>query len=77
MDSLVSTEWLAAHLGESDLRVVDSSWHMSATGRNGRDEYLQAHIPGARFIGFPTGGHLTVGHSAEIVDEVERFVRAH
>lgn len=50
MDSLVSTEWLAAHLGESDLRVVDSSWHMSATGRSGREEYLVAHVPGAAFL---------------------------
>src|SRR5256885_1986932 len=50
MDSLVSTEWLAAHLSESDLRVVDSSWHMAATGRRGRDEYCEAHITGARFL---------------------------
>lgn len=50
MESLVSTEWLAAHLGEPDLVVVDSSWHMPASGRSGRDEYLRAHIPGARFL---------------------------
>ena len=50
MDSLVSTDWLAEHLGEPDLVVVDSSWHMPATGRSGRDEYLAAHIPGARFL---------------------------
>lgn len=50
MDSLVSTEWLAEHLGEPDLVVVDSSWHMPASGRNGRSEYLEAHVPGARFL---------------------------
>lgn len=50
LESLVSTQWLAEHLGEPDLVVVDSSWHMPATGRSGRDEYLQAHIPGARFL---------------------------
>src|SRR4051812_27728033 len=50
MDSLVSTEWLAAHLGEADLKVVDSSWHMPATARSGRDEYLAAHVPGAVFL---------------------------
>ena len=50
MDSLVSTDWLAKHLGEADLTVVDSSWHMPATGRSGRDEYLAAHIPDARFL---------------------------
>ena len=50
MESLVSTDWLAEHLGEPDLVVVDSSWHMPASKRNGREEYLEAHIPGARFL---------------------------
>ena len=50
MESLVPTEWLEQHLGEPDLLVIDSSWHMPASGRNGHAEYLQAHIPGARFL---------------------------
>lgn len=50
MNDLVSTEWLADHLGEPDLVVVDASWHMPASGRHGRAEYETAHIPGARFL---------------------------
>jgi thiosulfate/3-mercaptopyruvate sulfurtransferase len=50
MDSLVSADWLETHLGEPDLVVVDASWFMPASGRSGRDEYLAAHIPGARFL---------------------------
>ena len=50
MDSLASTEWLAQHLGEPDLVVVDSTWFMPSSGRSGRDEYLAARIPGARFL---------------------------
>jgi thiosulfate/3-mercaptopyruvate sulfurtransferase len=50
MDSLVSTDWLARNLGERDLVAVDASWFMPASGRSGRDEYLAAHIPGARFL---------------------------
>lgn len=50
MDSLVSTEWLAANLGQSDLKIVDASWHMPASERSGRDEYLANHIPGAVFL---------------------------
>jgi len=50
MDSLVSTDWLQQHLGEPDLVAVDASWHMPASGRSGRDEYVAAHIPGARFL---------------------------
>ncbi|HWJ38824.1 MAG TPA: sulfurtransferase [Sphingomicrobium sp.] len=50
MDSLVSTDWLQHHLGDADLVSVDASWFMPALGRSGRDEYLAAHIPGARFL---------------------------
>ena len=50
MDSLVSTEWLAKHLGDGDLVVVDASWFMPSSGRSGHDEYLASHIPGARFL---------------------------
>ncbi len=50
MDSLVSTQWLAEHLGEPDLVIVDASWHMPATGRNGAEEFRLGHIPGARFF---------------------------
>lgn len=46
----VSTEWLASHLGAPNLVIVDGSWHMPATGRKGREEYLKAHIPGAVFF---------------------------
>ena len=50
MDSLVSTQWLASQLSAPGLVVVDSSWHMPASGRTARAEYLAAHIPGARFL---------------------------
>ena len=50
MDALVSAEWLWQHLGDADLVIVDASWHMPATGRSGREEYVAAHVPGARFL---------------------------
>lgn len=50
MDPVVSTAWLANRLRAPDVRVVDGSWHMPSEGRNGRAEYLQAHIPGAVFF---------------------------
>jgi len=49
-EALVSTEWLAAHLQAPDVRVVDASWFMPAAGRNPREEYDAAHIPGAVFF---------------------------
>jgi thiosulfate/3-mercaptopyruvate sulfurtransferase len=50
MDSLVSTQWLADRLGDHDLVVVDASWHKPSSGRSGRDEFNDRHIPGARFL---------------------------
>ena len=48
--TLVSTDWLASHLKDPDLRVLDGTWFMPSDGRDGRSEYLAAHIPGARFF---------------------------
>lgn len=48
--TLVSTEWLAAHLSDPDLRVLDGTWFMPDEGRDARAEYARAHIPGARFF---------------------------
>src|SRR5690242_2240407 len=50
MDPLVSTDWLARHLGEPDLVPIDCTWFMPSLGRDPRQEYLEAHIPGARFL---------------------------
>lgn len=48
--TLVSTAWLAAHLKDPDLRVLDASWYLPDAGRDARAEYGAAHIPGARFF---------------------------
>lgn len=48
MSFLISTEDLAARLGEPGLRIVDGSWHLD--GRDARSEFEQAHIPGAVFF---------------------------
>ncbi|MER2508201.1 3-mercaptopyruvate sulfurtransferase [Amaricoccus sp.] len=47
---LVSTEWLAAHLGAPDVRVLDASWYLPSAGRDAEAEFRVAHIPGARFF---------------------------
>ena len=50
MDPVVTTEWLAKHLSESDLRVVDGTWHMPQAKRDARAEFEAAHVPGATFF---------------------------
>ncbi|MFT5342938.1 MAG: thiosulfate/3-mercaptopyruvate sulfurtransferase [Paracoccaceae bacterium] len=48
--TLVSTDWLATHLKNPDLRILDASWYLPDAGRDPRAEYDAAHIPGARFF---------------------------
>ena len=48
--TLVSTDWLAAHPNDPDLRVLDASWYLPDMGRDGKAEYAKAHIPGARYF---------------------------
>jgi thiosulfate/3-mercaptopyruvate sulfurtransferase len=48
--TLVSTGWLAKHLKDPDLRVLDGTWYMPTEGRDAKAEYAQAHIPDARFF---------------------------
>lgn len=48
--TLVSTAWLADHIKDPDLRVIDASWFMPDMARDALAEYKAAHIPGARFF---------------------------
>lgn len=50
MRPLVTTDWLAAHIGEPKLRIADASWYLPQAGRNAKAEYAAAHIPGAVFF---------------------------
>ena len=37
--------------------------------------YTAAHIPKARFIGYPTGGHMLVGHQDDVRDAIVAFLK--
>jgi len=50
LDALVTTEWLAEHLSDPEVRIVDGTWHMPQLGRDARAEFTEAHIPGAVFF---------------------------
>jgi thiosulfate/3-mercaptopyruvate sulfurtransferase len=85
-DSLVTTDWLAAHVRDPSVRVVDMRGYVTtrpvapgveeASYRGARDEYLAGHITGAVYIDW----------TADIVDPddpvpaqvapAERFARA-
>jgi thiosulfate/3-mercaptopyruvate sulfurtransferase len=45
--SLVTTDWLAARLGEPALVVLDGSYYLATMKRDAAAEYRAGHIPGA------------------------------
>ena len=59
-DPLVTTDWLAGHLQDEDVRVVDIRGYVKKTDLGGgrqeaeyvgaRDEYDEAHVPGAVYV---------------------------
>jgi thiosulfate/3-mercaptopyruvate sulfurtransferase len=50
MSNLVSTAWLAEHLLNPDLILLDASWHLPTAKRDARAEYAAGHISGAVFF---------------------------
>jgi len=46
--SLVNPEWLENNIEK--VKIIDCSWHMPQTQRNGFDEYIEEHIPNAIFF---------------------------
>ena len=50
MDDLVTTDWLSRNLGAMDLAIVDCSFFMPADQRDPAADFLEGHIPGARFL---------------------------
>jgi thiosulfate/3-mercaptopyruvate sulfurtransferase len=53
-DPLVSTDWLAAHLDDPHVKIIDASYKMPGVLPLPADDYLAAHIPGAVFFNVNT-----------------------
>ena len=49
-DALVSTDWVAALLGDPHIRVVDASFKLPGITPTAREDYDRGHIPGAVFF---------------------------
>jgi len=43
----VTTDWLADHLHDANLSIIDASWYLPTMNRDGKAEYALGHIPGA------------------------------
>ena len=46
----VTTDWLAAHLSDPKVAIVDASWFLPAANRKPYEEYLAGHVPGAVYF---------------------------
>jgi len=49
-EALVSTEWLAAHLADPHVRILDASFKQPGVTPTARADYGAGHIPGAVFF---------------------------
>ena len=49
-EALVETEWLAAHLDDPQVRIVDASFKLPGINPTAREDYDCGHIPGAVFF---------------------------
>src|SRR5580658_3249704 len=49
-EAIVSTEWLAAHLADPQVRVLDSSFKQPGVTPTAREDYDAGHLPGAVFF---------------------------
>jgi thiosulfate/3-mercaptopyruvate sulfurtransferase len=48
--TFVSTDWLADHLGDPSIAIVDASWYLPNANRDAAGEFLNSHIPGAVYF---------------------------
>lgn len=51
---LVSTDWLADHLANPSVHLLDASRHLPAAARDPLAEFEAGHIPGAHFLDLAT-----------------------
>ena len=66
----MSTEWLAGHLDDPEVVVVDMRWREDGSGRS---RYDRGHIPGAVFIDWATDLVDPDAGTAFMVAPAQRF----
>ena len=73
-----TTSELAAELGDKNLGLIDASWHLPPTGRIGKMEFLQGHIPGSVFFDIDTIADLSTGlpHMLPTPEGLEKAMEA-
>lgn len=71
---LVSTNWLAEHLSDPNLRILDGSWYLPTEQRDPLAEFYVDHIAGAQFFDID-GISDTTSNLPHMVPSAEQFAR--
>jgi thiosulfate/3-mercaptopyruvate sulfurtransferase len=72
---LVEVDWLEKQIDHPDLVILDASWHMPGSGRNGQAEWVEKHISGARYFDFDTTICDTRHDLPHMLPDAETFTR--
>ena len=72
--SLVSTNWLQENL--DNVKIIDCSWHMPKTKRDGFDEYQKKHIKNSIFFDLDKNSkqNINLPHMLVSSDEWRKIV---
>jgi pimeloyl-ACP methyl ester carboxylesterase len=77
---LVNDARVVSSLARADLEKISAPTLAISTADDGYGtlagaRYTAEHVPHARFIGYPSGGHMLVGRDAEATAEIVAFLR--
>ena len=67
--SLVETDWLEKNI--SSVKIIDCSWHMPQTKRNGLEEYKKQHIPNSLFFDLDANSKQKIDLPHMLVNQIE------
>ena len=65
--SLVETDWLEKNI--DSVKIIDCSWHMPQTKRNGLEEYKNQHIPNSIFFDLDDNSKKKIDLPHMLVDQ--------
>jgi thiosulfate/3-mercaptopyruvate sulfurtransferase len=66
--SLVNTNWLENNL--NNVKIIDCSWHMPQTNRNGFEEFKKQHIPNSIFFDLDKNSKLNTDLPHMLTDKI-------
>ena len=66
--SLVDTNWLENNL--KNVKIIDCSWHMPQTNRNGFEEFKKQHIPNSIFFDLDKNSKLNTDLPHMLTDKI-------